>query len=99
MVLAFVFKIASKYKTPFSRILFIPYLEASTEKYMWKWVTLMCVRLEPSGSLVCVQTYDQMGHSNVWPPYTESSIFLLRHSSDKMDHFRPVQRCTGVIKF
>ena len=34
----------------------------------------MCVRLGPSGSLYCVQTYDQMGHFNVGPPYSVKSI-------------------------
>ena len=36
---------------------------------MLKRVTLMCARLGPSGSLLCVQTYHQMGHLNVGPPY------------------------------
>ena len=37
----------------------------------------MWVRLGPSGSLLCVQTYDQMGHFNVRPPYI---IWLLKIS-------------------
>ena len=54
-------------------------------KVVTRLVTLMCVRLEPSGSLLCAQTYDETRHSTVGPP------ILLK----KKLNFRKLAKCNS----